>query len=238
MRHIKPYHIYENLSNSSSQLTDDQIDFLNKHVKGILGGSGNWTYYEDTNTVDVDGSFVCSESDIKDLMGIQFGNCFGDFQIYKCSLQTLKGSPRNVSGNFYVYDNKLETLEHFPSKVTGASDVSGNPLVCLDGTSESKLHSFFGSECNLITTEGVSEIKTYNFSNNPISQELLDYGYTEWLYTGKYDNYYRTIFERHTPVISEYFEKLPDYIQQNMARSNSLSLEEFKKVLRAAKRFY
>jgi hypothetical protein len=77
MRHIKTYRIYENLSKPDSQLTEKQIDFLNQHVKGIAGGSGNWKYYPDTNTVDVEDSFVCNDnSDIKDLIGIQFEKCF------------------------------------------------------------------------------------------------------------------------------------------------------------------
>jgi hypothetical protein len=239
MRHIKPYRIYENSSNPASQLTEEQIDFLNRHVKGILGGAGNWKYYPDTNTVDVEDSFVCNDnSDIKDLMGIQFEKCFGDFEVHKCSLETLKGSPKYIGGNFHVYDNKLESLEYFPLRVSGTCDVSGNSIVCLDGLADSKLNSFFAVECNLITTQGISEARTYNFGGNPISQELLREGYNEWLYTGKYDNYYKTIFEDHSSVISQYFEKLPDYIQKDMARSNNISLEEFKTILRASKRFY
>jgi hypothetical protein len=103
---------------------------------------------------------------------------------------------------------------------------------------DSKLNSFFAVECNLITAQGISEARTYNFGDNPISQELLREGYNEWLYTRKYDNYYKTIFEDHTSIISQYFEKLPDYIQQDMARSNNISLKEFKTILRASKRFY
>jgi hypothetical protein len=142
MRHIKEYKLFE----SSSQLTPDQIKWLDKCASGRWT---LWTLNPTTGLVDVAGNFFCYEQNLTDFKGVKFGviegsfNCSnnhltslegapqhvgGDFDCYNNHLTSLEGAPQDVRGNFYCSNNHLTSLEGAPQHVRGNFDCSNNPL--------------------------------------------------------------------------------------------------------------
>ena len=95
MKHVKTY---GQLFESGQKLTDEQIEFLIRHV------TGSWKLNRETGLVDVNGGFHCGASSLKSLLDIQFGDVSGNFNISDNRLTSLKGSPKTVSGSF-VYGN-------------------------------------------------------------------------------------------------------------------------------------
>ena len=129
MRYIKPYQIFE--SGSASALTEEQIGWLDKCVKG------SWKLNTSTGLVDVDGDFDCSEQGLTDLKEVKFGKVSGYFNCYNNQLTTLEGAPQSVSGSFYCFNNQLTTLEGAPQSVGQSFRFHNNPV------SESTLKGIF-----------------------------------------------------------------------------------------------
>ena len=70
MKRILNYKTFINESACPSTLTPEQINFLNKYVKG------KWKL-NDEGVVDVDDDFNCSSKGISDFKGIVFGKASG-----------------------------------------------------------------------------------------------------------------------------------------------------------------
>ena len=75
MERIVNYKTFINESSSASTLTTEQINFLNKYVKG------KWKL-NDEGVVDVDGDFDCFNKELSDFKGIVFGKVTGNFDRY------------------------------------------------------------------------------------------------------------------------------------------------------------
>ena len=105
---IKKY--YEFVNESISELSADQLKFLEDSVKG------RWTQ-NSQGSIDVTGSVVCP-IDIKKIP-VQFNKITKDFTCHNCSLLTsLKGAPHTVGGSFNCGKCvSLTSLEYAPSSV-------------------------------------------------------------------------------------------------------------------------
>lgn len=176
LKHLKSYQIFE--SSPEDFLTEEQIMFLDKGTGknpakslgsfgtgsswGASGGvSGyavsKWFYDPESKLVNVEGDFSCDYEDLKDFLGINFGEVTGDFvcsgqsqsftslqgaprtvgRDFYCSfnrkLTTLEGSPYKVGRNFICKYNDLKNLVGGPLEVKGNYDVTGNSFSSLKG---------------------------------------------------------------------------------------------------------
>ena len=93
MKRIINYKTFINESSSENNLTPEQINFLNKYVKG------KWKLNAD-GVVDVDGNIHCSHREISDFKGIKFGKVTGYFYCHYNNLTSLEGCPEEVGGSF------------------------------------------------------------------------------------------------------------------------------------------
>lgn len=118
--------------------TQNQIDFLNKHTKGI------WRENPSTHLVDIEGDFYYSDfpREVKfPLRGIRFGEVTGnfifessfdfgnrdldgfpykvggDFSCSRCGVTSLKGGPKEVGGNYTCSFNEMENFEGSPERI-------------------------------------------------------------------------------------------------------------------------
>ena len=105
MRYIRPY--YESITN----LTQDQIDFLNESV------GGKWKLNPNTGLIDVGGNFNCEDENLNDFKGLRFGKVSGHFACSYNNLKTLDGSPREVGKSFFCSNNPLISFEGAPLKI-------------------------------------------------------------------------------------------------------------------------
>jgi hypothetical protein len=176
LKHLKTYQIFE--SSPEDFLTEEQIMFLDKGTGknsakslgsfgtasswGASGGvSGytfsKWFYDPESKLVNVEGDFSCDYEDLKDFLGINFGEVTGDFNCsgqsqwfislqgaprtvgrdFYCNfnrkLTTLEGAPLKVGRNFFCKYNNLKNLVGGPLEVKGSYDVTGNNLSSLKG---------------------------------------------------------------------------------------------------------
>jgi hypothetical protein len=67
-------------------------------------------------TVDVDGDVKLNSKPLSQLP-VQFGFVNGNFEVWNCKLQSLKGSPIKVTGKFNCGNNLLQSLEYCPREV-------------------------------------------------------------------------------------------------------------------------
>ena len=67
---------------------------------------------------------------------IKFNICYGDFNVTRVGLKTLKGCPKTVEGHFYTGFNDLETLEGGPKEVYIGYYCHNNKLISLKGCPE------------------------------------------------------------------------------------------------------
>jgi len=108
---------------------------LPKIVKGNFVISNNKIKsMQDSPTTIVVGQFNCTGNPLKNLKGGPLKT--GDYIAMMCGLESLEGSPDEVSGNFLVGSNNLTSLEHSPNVVKGLYDCSNNKLKSLDGITE------------------------------------------------------------------------------------------------------
>ena len=70
MRHIKEYN---QLFESTQELTQEQKDWLDKCTRG------SWVVNPQTGLVDVNGNFFCGEQDLDSFKGVRFGTVSGHF---------------------------------------------------------------------------------------------------------------------------------------------------------------
>ena len=116
MKKILNFKLFE----SSSNLTDEQVQFLNETV------DGTWKHNSLTRRIDIDGDFDCSDLDISDFKGISFGVVSGNFDCSHNEFESLKDCPEEVGGSFDCDYNKLITLKGAPSFVGVDFDCSYN----------------------------------------------------------------------------------------------------------------
>ena len=144
---IKNYKTFISESSDASTLTTEQIDFLDKYVRG------KWKLNAD-GFVDVDGVFDCSNKGISDFKGIKFGKATGYFDCSYNNLISLEGGPKEVGGSFNCSYNNLTSLEGGPKEVGGSFNCSDNNLISLEGGPKEVDGSFNCSDNNLISLEG------------------------------------------------------------------------------------
>ena len=163
MRHIKTYKLFE----SSSQLTPDQIKWLER------GASGRWTLNPTTGLVDVAGNFVCYEQDFK---GVKFGVIEGGFDCSNNNLTSLEGAPQHVGGNFYCSNNHLTSLKGAPQHVERGFYCYNNHLTSLEGAPQHVGGDFDCSNNHLTSLEGAPQHVGGRFvcSDNPVSKLVLN----------------------------------------------------------------
>jgi hypothetical protein len=146
-RRILSFALFE----SKTGLTRDQERFLNKCTKGT------WTYNPATGLVDVDGSFDCSEQNLKDFQGVKFGKVGGSFYCSNNNLTSLEGAPQEVRGYFSCRDNKLTTLEGAPQVVSETFNCDNNKLTSLAGAPQVVGWNYYCSNNNLTSLAGAPQ---------------------------------------------------------------------------------
>ena len=99
MKRIVNYKTFINESSDSSALTAEQINFLNRCVRG------KWNL-NDEGVVDIDGDFDCFNKELADFKGINFGKINGDFNCSYNNLTSLEGCPKEVGEVFYLVSNE------------------------------------------------------------------------------------------------------------------------------------
>jgi len=132
MKYIREYELFE----SNNNLSEEQIKFLDKSVKG------KWKIDEWTGLVNVDGDFSTYYNKIRlgldGFKGIRFGEIRGNFECaVNKDLKSLDGCPERVTGDFQCYSSGIETLEGGPLYV-GGNYIAYNStdLVSLKGSPE------------------------------------------------------------------------------------------------------
>jgi hypothetical protein len=166
MRHIKNY---KELFETQTELSQEQIEWLNKCTKG------KWTLNPQTGLVDVEGNFDCSDLDLTDFKGVRFGVVSVIFDCHRNSLTSLEGAPQNVGGSFYCSHNRLTSLEGAPRNVGGSFYCRYNLLTSLEGAPQ-RVEGNFWCDHNLLTSlEGAPKVgENLYFMDNPVSQGTLE----------------------------------------------------------------
>jgi hypothetical protein len=118
---------YKELFETVQHLTERQMEFIEKHTQG------EWHLSAKTGLVDIDGDFECPSNNLRDLMGIKFGNISGNFDISYNKIASLEGCPNRVDGHFDASNNKIESLEGSPKIIEGRFDVSNNRVETPEG---------------------------------------------------------------------------------------------------------
>ena len=160
MKHIKTFRLFE-----SAELSEDQIEFLNRFVKGT------WKLNSSTGLVDVDGDVDCFDKKLKNFSGIKFGRVGGDFHCSINKLSSLNGAPEKVSGDFNCAANNLTSLEGAPKEVGGDFHCNNNVLTSLKGAPEKVGGDFICRNNKLSSLEGAPEEvgDIFDCSNNNLS---------------------------------------------------------------------
>jgi hypothetical protein len=179
MKYLQTFSVFE--SQTSGTLTAEQEEFLNRYTKGT------WSVNPSTGLVDVQGSFDCSNRELKSLCGIRFGTVTGYFACDCNKLTTLEGAPQTVTGDFYCFNNKLTTLEGAPRTVPGNFYCSNNQLTTLEGAPRTVGREFSCYDNPLTSLEGAPqtvemEFRCDNFKLNPGKWNLA--GWVQVLHTG------------------------------------------------------
>ena len=167
MKRIVNYKTFINESSDASKLTAEQIDFLNRYVKG------RWKL-NDEGVVDVDVAFRCFNKGISDFKGIVFGKVTGDFNCSYNSLTSLEGCPKEVTGHFDCSDNNLTSLKGSPKEVGGNFYCHYNNLTSLEDCPKEVGGNFYCHYNNLTSLEfGPKEINGhfYCYDNSLTSLE-------------------------------------------------------------------
>ena len=138
-------------------LADEQKHFLNKFTKG------SWSYNPDTGLVDVKGNFYCSDSELGDFMGIQFGRIGWNFDCSNNSLTSLEGAPREVGGSFDCSSNSLTSLEGAPQEVGENFYCTENKLTSLAGAPQEVWGNFYCGRSLLTSLAGAPKVVDGDF---------------------------------------------------------------------------
>ncbi len=148
MRHIKNY---KELFESQTELTPEQIEWLDKCTKG------HWFLNPDTGLVDVDGNFDCSGQNLTDFKGVRFGVVTGAFNCSNNRLTSLEGAPQQVGYSFDCSYNQITSLEGAPQEVTGTFNCTRNSLTSLEGAPQKVGRHFDCSNNRLTSLEGAPQ---------------------------------------------------------------------------------
>jgi hypothetical protein len=183
MKKILNFKLFE----SSSNLTDEQVQFLNETV------DGTWKHNSLTRRIDIDGDFDCSfYLDLSDFKGISFGVVSGDFNCSHNKLESLKDCPEEVGGSFDCdynklislkgaplsvgvdfdcsYNKKLKSLDFAPTEIGGKVDCSHCGLSSLAGLPEALNGSLICSNNNLTDLSGAPKsVRSLMAKNNNLS---------------------------------------------------------------------
>ena len=138
---------YERMLNQTNQaqLTEKQINFLNKYAQG-------WSYNKETGLIDLE-SFDCAGEGINKLP-VRFGICNENFICNDNQLISLEGCPSVVGGVFNCIFNQLTSLEGSPKAVGGFFNCNKNFLTTLTGIPDIIGGSFFCNYNQLTSLEG------------------------------------------------------------------------------------
>ena len=165
MKHLKTYReIFE----STTSLTKQQIDWLNKCTKGT------WALNSETGLVDVEGDFDCGSMRLKGFKGVRFGKVGGGFSCHYNSLTSLEGAPQEVGGGFTCHYNSLTTLEGSPQEIGGGFSCHYNSLTTLEGAPQEVGGHFLCYGNSLTTLEGAPQEIGGDFSCNYNSLTSLE----------------------------------------------------------------
>jgi hypothetical protein len=165
-----------NESSPMREITPDQKRWLdsctrpNWYLKS-QGKKPSWELNPQTGLVDVHGDFILSKTGIRDFMGIEFGDVFGNFFASYNNLESLEGAPRKVGFEFHVQNNNLRSLKGSPREVGGSFNCSDNDLDSLEGFPEKIGGSLMCGGNNLTSFKGVPKgvtVKMLYCSYNPI----------------------------------------------------------------------
>ena len=164
MKYIREYQVFE-AGASASALTAEQIDWLDKCVKG------SWKLNPQTGLIDVVRNFNCSGQNLQDFKGVKFGKVSGYFNCHHNRLTTLVGAPQSVGGDFWCYNNQLTTLVGAPKTVGGAFSCHRNQLTTLVGAPQSVSGSFNCGENQLTSLVGAPQSVggAFNCENNHLT---------------------------------------------------------------------
>ena len=149
------------------QLTKEQIEFLNKVVKGVhkTTESGfeehclSWKL-NSNGEVDVDGSVNMYYMNLTEIP-VKFGSVNRSFNCSYNQLKSLKNAPKSVGGYFDCSDNQLTSLEFAPTSVRGDFSCYNNQLTSLEGCPTSVGRDFYCVYNNL--TNYFKNIKEEDF---------------------------------------------------------------------------
>jgi hypothetical protein len=150
---------------------------------------GSWQLNPDTNKIDVQGDFKCSNKNLLSLKGTPFGVVSGEFDCSQNGMTTLEGCPEQCF-SFKCNSNKLTNLLGGPKKVKASYVCNSNSLTSLEGAPDEvlyfncsdnkELQSLEGCPpkvdristwgCGLTNLKGISQsVKTLDCSRNKIS---------------------------------------------------------------------
>jgi len=219
---IKKYRefIFEN----SNSLTEEQISFLDEHIEE----RGGWEYNDKTGKVDLFSSFRVLGEKIPELP-VEFGICYGDFEIIDCGLKSIKGLPTKADV-VKLLSNDIKDLSGLNIKTSSAFNISKNPITSFFGTIKFEPYTLVAYECNLITIENVN-FRSFNFEENPIPYSFLqtiDY---------KGDKvYYRDLMDRYEDKVLPLWDTLHPDLQRKIANANDTSIDDISRLSRSSQR--
>lgn len=165
-----------------------------KHIELWLRkmGINNYSINDDL-TVDVDGNVCLDEREIESLP-VQFGKVYGDFNIHRNKLTSLKGCPEIVMGSFCCALNNLTSLDYCPKRIGESFMCYRNQLTSLTGMPEKISCNFICSHNPIITLEGIAkniggylgienleinEDELLNFNTHVKGNIFSDFGYND-----------------------------------------------------------
>ena len=173
MKHLITFRVYE--SQTTSGLTPEQEDFLNRHTEGT------WSVNPTTGLVDIQGSFDFVRKGVKSFFGVEFGNVTGYFDFHHNKLQFLEGAPQKVDGSFECSRNELQSLEGAPREVGGDFDCSYNQLQSLVGAPQEVDGKFNCSVNQLQSLEGAPKEINGGFRCDKFQLDPGEWNMDGWL---------------------------------------------------------
>ena len=105
------------MSIGSRHLIEKWINEVNEKSKAASGGTINEYTIDDKGFINVVGPIYFPDNCGNPPSYIKFKNCSGSVFMNKCSLTTLKGSPKKVMENFFCNNNSLTSLKYAPEYV-------------------------------------------------------------------------------------------------------------------------
>lgn len=218
------------INESSNQLTPAQVKFIEDHQKE----GHEWEVDEKTGLINLFSSFEISDEPLKELP-VKFGNCFGDFRINSCGLESVSGIPIAAS-SINLNRNDIKSVRGLKARSSGVFSISYNHITSFAGIDRNcYFTTMYAYQCRLITLQGLSlsAFNSYNFDDNPVPQStLLD---------SLYDNgeiYYKKIVNLYKDTVAEVWTDLDPEIQESIAKAHGDDKDQFDRWLKASTRIY